>query len=256
MKTYDETFNSVLNGVNEYKIRQKKKKQIIINSALSFVLVCVAAVLVIKLNNPADMLQSEKSDSDVACINSGSETADDTETSQSVGNDLGDVLGVVVYNNILFVQQPNLDTNLFTADKFLGDAREMHGTYNKAYDEFDILADLYSVKEKQNVLLLKLGNGGEILLCREGEINVNGIDYVKSYNFGETYKKDSLLGLAGDFVIIDVPGRETNINSDYEVWSVENTNDFIIIKSDDQSETVYEKTVFDSEGTFCIESAN
>lgn len=174
MKTYDETLNSVLNGVNEYKIRRKKKNQIIINSAFSFVLVCAVAVLVIKLNNPADMLQTEKSDSNVNATHSGVETVGNDETLQSSESNINiDLLGVVVYNDNSYVQQTNLDASSFTADKCLGDARDYEGTYQIMAG--DIETKLYTAKESEDILLVKLGNGGEVVLCREDKISVDVI---------------------------------------------------------------------------------
>lgn len=172
MKTYDETLNSVLNGVKEYKIRQKKKKQIIINSALSFVLVCAVAVLVIKNNTHTDMLYTEKSNSNLESTHYGVESATNDETLQSSESNFNtDLLGAVVYNNNSYVQQTNLDTDLFTADKYLGDASDFEGTYQIMAD--DIEAKLYTVKESEDILLVKLGNGGEVVLCREDKIEVD-----------------------------------------------------------------------------------
>lgn len=42
----------------------------------------------------------------------------------------------------------------------------------------DIEAKLYTVKESEDILLVKLGNGSEVVLCREDKIEVDN-NYIK-----------------------------------------------------------------------------
>lgn len=153
-----------------------------------------------------------------------------------VGNDIMDVLGVVIVNEIQYLQY-SVDEALFTPDKYLGDARDFDGTYNSHINELSVA--LYTVKESKNVLLAKLSNGGTVVLGRCGDIAVNGKLYGATQIDPSQHTVGDFLGTADKFEIIDVPHRKKNINSQDEIWSMKDYNDGLFIKTTDGSWVVF-----------------
>lgn len=99
-------------------------------------------------------------------------------------------------------------------------------------------AEIYTVKESRNVLLVKLGNGGMVVLMRKGELCVNGKDY-RFYGYGsEGEKKEKRIGKAKPY-IIDVPTRQNNISPDDVIWTVSGDENKLIAVKSDGTQVIY-----------------
>ena len=145
-------------------------------------------------------------------------------------------LGVVYINGIEYVQSfaDFVIDEAFTADKLIGDARDYDGTYRDS----DMTALLYSVKESKNALILKLGNGGTILLGRSGELCVNGRDY-RFYGYGDgSKKKEKRIGSAKRY-IIEVPSRQSFAEPDDEIWTVSGNADELLLIKPNGTQVIY-----------------
>ena len=66
----------------------------------------------------------------------------------SQSSDIGDVIGMVKYNGASYVQY-STTTQLYTPDKYLGDASDFEGTYQTYLK--DVSGGLYMTKEDPNV---------------------------------------------------------------------------------------------------------
>ena len=262
MKNYNETINTVFERIDDYKLKRLRKKKIIMRVAIPALSMCLAVAVgvfafkgdVFKSNVPAtledstvigdkDYIEPEGMDGnwygegqETPPENSGNNTSNSEDTvgkgpNGIVGdNDIADVLGAVIVNKIQYMQY-SIDDTPFTADKYLGDAREFDGTYKSHIN--DITAELYTVKESNNVLVVKLGNGGTVVLGRVGNIVVNGKLYgIVGINPTE-HVVGEFLGTADEFEIIDVPYREKRINLKDEIWSMKDYNDGLFIKTTD-----------------------
>ncbi|MBR6501816.1 MAG: hypothetical protein IKT42_00060 [Clostridia bacterium] len=262
MKNYNETINTVFERIGDYKLKRLRKKKIIMRVAIPALSMCLAVAVGIFAfkgdifkSNPLETLEDstvigEKDYIEPEGIegnwygegqetppeNSGNNTSNSEDTvgkgsNGIVGdNDTADVLGTVVVDGIQYMQM-FVDAELFTADKYLGDAREFDGTYKSHIN--DITAELYTVKESNNVLVVKLGNGGTVVLGRVGNIVVNGKLYgIVGINPTE-HVVGEFLGTADEFEIIDVPYREKRINLKDEIWSMKDYNDGLFIKTTD-----------------------
>ncbi len=262
MKNYDETINTVFERIDEYKLKQKRKRKIVTRVAVPAFSVCLAVAIgvfvwkgdMFKTKPPVtlddstvigekDYIEPDEVDGDLQGngqeappSNSGNNTSTTEDTvgqgpNGIVGdNDIADVIGMVIVDEIQYVQY-SIDDTLFTADKYLGDAREFDGTYKSHIN--DITAELYTVKESDNVMMVKLGNGGTVVLGRAGDIIVNGKLYgITGINPTE-HVVGEFLGTADKFEIIDVPYREKRINSNDEIWSMKDYNDGLFIKTTD-----------------------
>ncbi len=87
-----------------------------------------------------------------------------TET-YGTGYDTPDTLGLIIYNGTKYIQNVNIDPYTVTPDKVLGLAHEFEGYYMEMYDGNDILSGtVLSVKNNTDLLLIKLNNGGQIVL--------------------------------------------------------------------------------------------
>ena len=149
-----------------------------------------------------------------------------------------DMLGLVIIDGKEYIQDftDYAIDETFTTDKFIGDARDYEGTYKKT--DGNISAEIYSVKESKNVLLVKLGNGGTVVLIRNGELCVNGKDYRFYDCESNGEKKEKRIGKAKPY-IIDVPTRQNNISPDDEIWTVYGDKNKLIAVKPDGSQTVY-----------------
>ena len=248
MKNYDETINTVFERIDNYKINQKRKRKAISQITVSTFGVCLAVAVGI-FAFKGDMFNETPivSDNTVGSISSKTDQqpqslpnkGEDIEDNQSdpdgsfggaVDNDTADVIGLVVIDGIQYVQF-SVEETLFTPDKYIGDARDFDGTYKSHIN--DITAELYTVKESKDVLIVKLGNGGTVVLGRDGNISVNG----KTYNITgidpTQYVKDEFLGTADEFEIIEVPHREKHINEKDEIWSIKDRDDVLLLKKTD-----------------------
>lgn len=223
MKNYDETVNSVLERIDRHNAARTKRKDLFVRFVSPALCLCfIAAIGFIALQgdffSPAPPITLD----------------DSTQIGENdyiePNNSTDDWIGSVKINGINYVQY-SVDNTLFTADKYLGDAKSFEGSYKQFSNaNKDITADLYSVKESPNVKLVKLGNGGTVALGREGDIVVDGKTYFTTQcNVGE-YTADKYLGLAQDHEIIEVPYRETFILPESEIWTVKEDSDFIFVK--------------------------
>ena len=151
-------------------------------------------------------------------------------------NDTADVLGAVIVDKIQYMQY-SIDDTLFTADKYLGDAREFDGTYKTYINE--ITAELYTVKESDNVLIVKLGNGGTVVLGRVGEIIVEGKTYFSTQWIANEFTVDKYLGHAEDYELIEVPYRESYIVPEDEIWTVKENSNILFVKKSNGDILIY-----------------
>lgn len=239
MKSCNEMAESVFTRINEYETAKRRKKKIILSTAVPACFLCAAVIAGIAIHiagaggTAADFKSSPQENSGSAV--SSSEISSDSESKKFAYLD-DDMLGVVYINGIEYVQSfaDFVIDEAFTADKLIGDAREYDGTYRDG----DMTALLYSVKESKNALILKLGNGGTILLERSGELCVNGKDY-RFYGYGsEGEKKEKRIGKAKPY-IIDVPTRQNNISPDDVIWTVSGDENKLIAVKSDGTQVIY-----------------
>ena len=230
---------SVFTRINEYETAKRRKKKIILSTAVPACFLCAAVIAGVAIHiagaggTAADFKSSPQENSGSAV--SSSEISSDSESKKFAYLD-DDMLGVVYINGIEYVQSfaDFVIDEAFTADKLIGDAREYDGTYRDG----DMTALLYSVKESKNALILKLGNGGTILLERSGELCVNGRDY-RFYGYGDgSEKKEKRIGKAKPY-IIDVPTRQNNISPDDVIWTVSGDENKLIAVKSDGTQVIY-----------------
>lgn len=275
MKSYDETINTVFDRISEYKTAQKRKKKIIIRTVLPVCCVALATLIGIGVWQ-SDMFKPKPSVSleDSTVIGekdyigpdeldgdrysteqkAPSDEVMDSTSSASDTNAVADILGSVVVDGIHYMQY-HTDENLFTTDICLGDARDFEGTYNSALN--NIPAELYSVKESPNVLLVKLGNGATTVLGRFGELVVNGSTYYSSQWKNNEFTQDKYLGTAAEHEIITVPYRETIITPQDEIWTAKEDADILLVKQSNGNIIVYHTaTIPDFTSLSCIDVPN
>ena len=239
MKSCNEMAESVFTRINEYETAKRRQKKVILSTAVPACFLCAAVIAGVAIHiagaggTAADFKSSPQENSGSAV--SSSEISSDSESKKFAYLD-DDMLGVVYINGIEYVQSfaDFVIDEAFTADKLIGDAREYDGTYRDG----DMTALLYSVKESKNALILKLGNGGTILLERSGELCVNGRDY-RFYGYGDgSEKKEKRIGKAKPY-IIDVPTRQNNISPDDVIWTVSGDENKLIAVKSDGTQVIY-----------------
>lgn len=239
MKSCNEMAESVFTRINEYETAKRRKKKIILSTAVPASFLCAAVIAGIAIHiagaggTAADFKSSPQENSGSAV--SSSEVSSDSESKKFAYPD-DDMLGVVYINGIEYVQSfaDFVIDEAFTADKLIGDAREYDGTYRDG----DMTALLYSVKESKNALILKLGNGGTILLERSGELCVNGRDY-RFYGYGDgSEKKEKRVGSAKRY-IIEVPNRQSSVEPDDEIWTVSGNADELLLIKPNGTQVIY-----------------
>lgn len=239
MKSCNEMAESVFTRINEYETAKRRKKKIILSTAVPACFLCAVVIAGVAIHGAgaggtaADFKSSPQENSGSAVFSS--EVSSDSESKKFAYLD-DDMLGVVYINGIEYVQSfaDFVIDEAFTADKLIGDARDYDGTYRDS----DMTALLYSVKESKNALILKLGNGGTILLERSGELCVNGKDY-RFYGYGsEGEKKEKRIGKAKPY-IIDVPTRQNNISPDDVIWTVSGDENKLIAVKSDGTQVIY-----------------
>lgn len=230
---------SVFTRINEYETAKRRKKKIILSTAVPASFLCAAVIAGVAIHiagaggTAADFKSSPQENSGSAV--SSSEVSSDSESKKFAYPD-DDMLGVVYINGIEYVQSfaDFVIDEAFTADKLIGDAREYDGTYRDG----DMTALLYSVKESKNALILKLGNGGTILLERSGELCVNGRDY-RFYGYGDgSEKKEKRVGSAKRY-IIEVPNRQSSVEPDDEIWTVSGNADELLLIKPNGTQVIY-----------------
>lgn len=240
MKNYNEMAQSVLSRINEYEAVRKRKKKIFIKTAVPACCLCAAVIAGVAIHGagakgavsvPQNSLPESREN-----ISESSENSSGSDGKKFAYAD--DMCGVVIVDGKVYIQDFSdyaIDET-FTADKSIGDARDFEGTYKKK--DGNISAEIYSVKESENVLLVKLGNGGTVVLIRNGELCVNGKDY---YFYGTEIngeKAKKCLGKAKPY-IINVPVRENNISPDDEIWTVGGSADKLIAVKQDGTKALY-----------------
>ena len=239
MKSCNEMAESVFTRINEYETAKRRKKKIILSPAVPACLLCAAVIAGVAIHGagagrtPATPKSSLRENSGNAV--SSSEVSSDSEGKKFAYLD-DDMLGVVYINGIEYVQSfaDFVIDEAFTADKLIGDARDYDGTYRDS----DMTALLYSVKESKNALILKLGNGGTILLGRSGELCVNGRDY-RFYGYGDgSKKKEKRIGSAKRY-IIEVPSRQSFAEPDDEIWTVSGNADELLLIKPNGTQVIY-----------------
>ncbi len=239
MKSYNEMAESVFTRINEYETAKRRKKKIILSTAVPACFLCAAVIAGISIHiagtgGTAAAFKSSPQENSGSAVSS-SEVSSDSESKKFAYLD-DDMLGVVYINGIEYVQSfaDFVIDEAFTADKLIGDAREYDGTYRDG----DMTALLYSVKESKNALILKLGNGGTILLERSGELCVNGRDY-RFYGYGDgSEKKEKRVGSAKRY-IIEVPNRQSSVEPDDEIWTVSGNADELLLIKPNGTQVIY-----------------
>lgn len=239
MKSYNEMAESVFTRINEYETAKRRKKKIILSTAVPACFLCAAVIAGISIHiagtgGTAAAFKSSPQENSGSAVSS-SEVSSDSESKKIAYLD-DDMLGVVYINGIEYVQSfaDFVIDEAFTADKLIGDAREYDGTYRDG----DMTALLYSVKESKNALILKLGNGGTILLERSGELCVNGRDY-RFYGYGDgSEKKEKRVGSAKRY-IIEVPNRQSSVEPDDEIWTVSGNADELLLIKPNGTQVIY-----------------
>lgn len=230
---------SVFMRINEYETAKRRKKKIILSTAVPACFLCAAVIAGVAIHiagagGTAAAFKSSLRENSGNAVSS-SEVSSDSEGKKFAYLD-DDMLGVVYINGIEYVQSfaDFVIDEAFTADKLIGDARDYDGTYRDS----DMTALLYSVKESKNALILKLGNGGTILLGRSGELCVNGRDY-RFYGYGDgSKKKEKRIGSAKRY-IIEVPSRQSFAEPDDEIWTVSGNADELLLIKPNGTQVIY-----------------
>lgn len=230
MKSYNEMAQSVLSRINEYEAAEKRKRKIFIKTAVPACCLCAAVIAGVAIHGAGakGTVSAPKS--------SSTESSSGGEGKKLAYAD--DMCGVVIIDGKEYIQDftDYAIDETFTADKSIGDARDFEGTY-KMMDGVTS-AEIYTVKESRNVLLVKLGNGGMVVLMRKGELCVNGKDY-RFYGYGsEGEKKEKRIGKAKPY-IIDVPTRQNNISPDDVIWTVSGDENKLIAVKSDGTQVIY-----------------
>lgn len=239
MKSCNEMAESVFMRINEYETAKRRKKKIILSTAVPACFLCAAVIAGVAIHiagagGTAAAFKSSPQENSGNAVSS-SEVSSDSEGKKFAYLD-DDMLGVVYINGIEYVQSfaDFVIDEAFTADKLIGDARDYDGTYRDS----DMTALLYSVKESKNALILKLGNGGTILLGRSGELCVNGRDY-RFYGYGDgSKKKEKRIGSAKRY-IIEVPSRQSFAEPDDEIWTVSGNADELLLIKPNGTQVIY-----------------
>lgn len=144
----------VLRRIEEHEIEQRNRRKTMKKAIIPICCFCLVALLGVglwqgKFFNTTPSVELPDS------TNIGEKDYIEPETnSQSSG--MGDVIGMVKYNGASYVQC-STTTQLYTQDKYLGDASDFEGTYQTYLK--DVAGGLYMTKEDPNVLMVELKNG-------------------------------------------------------------------------------------------------
>lgn len=154
MKTYDEMTQSLIKRREEYILKQKQRKRKILGAVTGVFALCLASLLAFQIT------KGSQPDINISSKESNSSTL--PHPSAPIGT--GDVIGIVIIDGVSYVQFEANDED-YTADRYLGDASQFDGTYKTHL--CGISAALYTTRESEDVLMVKLGNGGTVMLKRE-----------------------------------------------------------------------------------------
>lgn len=198
MKNSDEMVKSLFERRERYETKQRKKKRIITHIVVPMFSVCVILLVgfgVLKSDifsiapdddtSKADTYTSDTENSKEGAFSGNYWVPDEnsSETSQSnvgesevsyaqstatdtISNTLIDVIGMVKVEGVTYVQA-DINAEKYTIDTCLGDARDFDGTYQMPLN--DLPTKLYTTKEDSDILIVKLSNGGIVVLKREKE---------------------------------------------------------------------------------------
>ncbi len=249
MKNYDETINTVFERIDEYKLKQARKKKMAVRVALPAFSMCLAVVIgvfvwkgdMLKTKPPVtlddstvigekDYIEPDEVDGDLQGNGQEAPPNSSIGNTSTTENAVDDWIGSVEVGGVQYIQC-SADVSLFTADKYLGDATNFEGSYKQFSDDITrMTTELYTVKESPNVMMIKLGNGGTVILGRAGEIVVDGKTYFSTQWTVDEFTVDRYLGQAKDYELIEVPGRESFIIPEDEIWTVQENGNILLVK--------------------------
>lgn len=196
MKNYNEMANDVLRRIGEHETEQRNKQKTVKRVIMPICCFCLVAILGIGLwqgnffnSKPPITLDDSTiiGEKDTIDDKDGSGGNDDIDghwspngqeappsdssnsaTSESSGttndNDVIDVIGMVKVDDITYVQC-STTTEIYTPNKYLGEAYDFEGTYQTHLS--DVAGGLYNVKEDPNILMVELKNGDYVILIKE-----------------------------------------------------------------------------------------
>ena len=166
--------------------------------------------------------------------------ADVTEPEDgAVIGDVDDAMGMIVKDGVTYLQIFGADEYNFTLDENIGYANDFEGYYRYIKD---VVGEVYTVKESPDVLVVKLSNGGTVVLARNGQIIVNGVTYFSTMLDPNVYAADEFLGHVSDFETINVPYRSytVELSPNDEVYTVADKGDeAIFIRQENGNEVVF-----------------
>ena len=152
MKTYNEMTESVFKRINEYEADKARKRKTALRTAVPVCCLAAAALVGVTVwkNNGGKAVQKPETESSQITESVSSET-DSNSDGKKIAFIQNDMLGFVIADGHEYLQDLTdyVIDEAYTADRYLGDARDFEGTYNKKYN--DMSAELYSVKESKNV---------------------------------------------------------------------------------------------------------
>lgn len=191
MKNCDEMVSSLLERREQYAVEQKKKRKVLIRAVTSVSCVCIAALLSFGVwrSGIFNTTAPESSNSggiyaggngndigDTFCghyeviDNNGGTSQDGTGSPEASSaptadtnnnlNDLCDINGIVVVDGVTYVRF-EADAESYTLDTCLGSVGDYKGTCQTCFN--DITGKLYTTKEDQDVLVVKLTNSTVVL---------------------------------------------------------------------------------------------
>ena len=133
--------------------------------------------------------------------------------------DTADVIGIIYKDSVMYMQFSVYDDG-FTLDENIGHACDFEGTYKSVFK--DTMAEVYTVKESRDVLIVKLSNGGTVALAKAGQLIVNGTPYCSTMLDTNVYKADSFIGHISDFETVNVPylHYDIELSPNDEVYTV------------------------------------
>ena len=187
------------------------------------------------LSSAADSTPNHESNNDTETASSQTvSTADEEENfdPESGFEDVDDALGMIYKDGLMYMQFSVYDDG-FTLDENIGAASDFDGTYK--YLE-DVTGEVYTVKESPDVLIVKLSNGGTVVLAKAGQLIVNGTPYCSTMLDTNFYPANRFIGHVSDFETVNVP---------YLHYEIE-------LSPNDEVYTVVDK----DEGTLCIKQEN
>lgn len=153
MKNYNEMANDVLRRIGEHETLQRNKRKIMKKAIIPICCFCFVALLGIGLWQSdffSDTKPIKLEDSTII----GEKDYIEPETNSQSSN-VGDVIGMVKYRGTNYVQC-STTAKAYTPDKYLGEAYDFEGTYQKGFD--DIVGGLYITREDPDVLMVELKN--------------------------------------------------------------------------------------------------